>query len=98
MSRYVVLTQLLPLTYFFCVSPAFTRMRRISSTGLAGLAFQAQKDFFTVFHMEVQDSSSPSQLRLIFSRSPISFSVNTRKVLVRFRPMMLSWLNKDEAG
>lgn len=81
-------------TYFFCVSPAFTRIRRTSSTGLGGFAFQDQNDFLMFFQTEFQESASPSQLRLIFSRSPISSSVNTKKVLVRFRPMRPSWLDK----
>lgn len=83
-----------PSAYFFCVSPAFTRIRLTSSTGLGGLVFHAQKDFLMFFHTEFQDSESPSQLRRIFSRSPMSFSVNTKNVFVRFRPIVLSCLKR----
>lgn len=82
-------------TYFFCVSPAFTRIRRTSKTGLAVFTFQLQKECLTCFQKELKDSLSPSQVRWIFSRSPISSSVNTRKVLVKFIPTGSSWLDKE---
>lgn len=82
--------------YFFCVSPAFTRILRTSRIGLVGFGSQFQKDFLKLFQTELQLSASPSQVRRIFNRSPISSSVNTRKVLVRFRPMMPSWLKKGQ--
>lgn len=72
-------------TYIFCVSPDFTRIRRTCNTCLRDVAFQDQM----FFQIELQESASPSQLRRIFSRSPISFSVNTKNVLVKFRPMPL---------
>lgn len=74
-------------THFFCVSPAFTRIRRTSKTALAGLVFQVIKDFLTLLHKEVQDSDAPSQVSLILRRSPMSSSVNTKNVFVWFRPM-----------
>lgn len=89
-SEGVVATQRLPTTYFFCVSPAFTRIRRTCSTGLGGFVFQAQNVFLRFFQTEFQESDSLSQLRVIFNRSPISSSVNTKKVLVKFRPMVPS--------
>jgi len=80
---------------FFCVSPDFTRIRRTSSTGLGGFVFQAQNVFLMFFQTEFQDSVSPSQIRRIFSRSPISDSVNTKKVLVKFRPTVSSWTSTN---
>ncbi|TNN44965.1 hypothetical protein EYF80_044819 [Liparis tanakae] len=59
----------------------FTRIRRTARMGLEGFASQAQKLLLMVFHTDFQDSEFPSQLRRIFSRSPISFSVKTKKVL-----------------
>lgn len=85
-----------PSAYFFCVSPAFTRILRTCRIGLVGFGSQLQKDFLKFFQTEFQVSASPSQVRRIFNRSPISSSVNTRKVLVRFRPMMPSWLKKGQ--
>lgn len=85
-----------PSAYFFCVSPAFTRILRTSRIGLVGFGSQFQKDFLKFFQTEFQVSASPSQVRRIFNRSPISSSVNTRKVLVRFRPTMPSWLKKGQ--
>lgn len=79
-----------PPTYFFWVSPAFTRIRRTSNTGLEFGVFQDQIDFLNFFHTEPQELASPSQLRRIFSRSPMFFSVNTKKVLVKFRPIIPS--------
>ena len=53
------------------------------------MAVLFEKDCLRDFQKEFQESDGASQLKVMFSRSPISSSVNTRKVLVRFRPTPL---------
>lgn len=55
-----------------------------------------QKDCLKDFQTEFQESAAPSQLKVIFSKSPISSSVNTKKVLVRFRPTPLGLVGGKE--
>lgn len=73
-------------TYFFWVSPAFTLILRTSRTSLSCLLDHDQNDDLMCFNTDDQESEGPSQRRLIFRSSPMSSSVKTRNVFVRFRP------------
>lgn len=73
-------------TYFFCVSPALTLILRTSRTFLFCELDQDQNDDLRCFSTDDQESEGPSQRREIFSSSPMSSSVKTRNVFVRFRP------------
>lgn len=73
-------------TYFFCVSPALILILRTSRTFLFCELDHDQIDDLRCFKTDDQESEGPSQRREIFSRSPMSSSVKTRNVFVRFRP------------